>query len=103
MNEQDIAAEIAETLSWDIDATLREVKSEAANPGIHARNAWLQANPTSDDQIERFYSDSQSYVYELMREATSDARQDWRTAVIVPSMSNGAELKRHVYWTMVPG
>ena len=83
MNHLEIAAEIADIFSWDIDVTRQEVVSEAAIPGIHVKNAWMAANPTSDEQVERFYSHTQSYVYELMRESTSEARLQWRAAVIV--------------------
>ena len=82
MKQHEIATEIAKTLSWDVDATLEEVKAEAADPGSHVRSAWLEVDPSNDAQIEHFYSSTQTYVYELMSEAYSGVRQAWRDAVI---------------------
>src|SRR5271165_4224061 len=82
MKQHEIATEIAKTLSWDVDATLEEVKAEAADPGSHVRSAWLEVDPSNDTEIEHFYSSTRTYVYELMSEAYSGLRQAWREAVI---------------------
>ncbi|MGO8949657.1 MAG: glycosyltransferase [Ktedonobacterales bacterium] len=82
MNNHEIAAEIADMLSWDGDSTLRQVESEAAQPGSHVVNAWREKNPSSDDEIEHFYSDAESYIFDLMREAASEIRCQWRAAVV---------------------
>lgn len=82
MNNREIAAEIADILLWDVEATLEGVESEAAHPGSNVISAWRESNPSSDDQIERFYSETNAYIFDLMREATSEIRYQWRSAVI---------------------
>ncbi|MGO8949648.1 MAG: glycosyltransferase [Ktedonobacterales bacterium] len=82
MNNREIAAEIADILSLDIDEILVQVESEAARPGSNVSSAWRESNPSSDDENERFYSDSKAYIFDLMREATSEVRHQWRSAVV---------------------
>lgn len=82
MNEHDIAVEIADILSLDVDTTLQAVEDEATHPGSHVKSAWLATNPSSDEQIEHFYSDTQAYIFDLMTESAREVRQQWRAAVV---------------------
>lgn len=82
MSERDIAAEIAEILSVNVDDVLNEVESEAVNPGSHVQRAWLNTHPNSDMEIEDFYSHTTSYIFDLMVESAREVRQEWRAAVV---------------------
>jgi GT2 family glycosyltransferase/glycosyltransferase involved in cell wall biosynthesis len=82
MNKREIAVEIAEIMGWDIEDVLRRVEFEQAHPGISVKEAWLDANPSADSEIERFYSDTTSYIFDLAVESTREVRQQWRAAVV---------------------
>lgn len=82
MSERDIAAEIANVLSLNMDDIFHDVKPEAARPGSQAKDAPLGAYPNAGHEHSGVHSETASYIFDRMVASMSDLRQQWRAEVV---------------------
>ena len=57
---------IAEFFGLSESEVRRRISSELEAPGSTVAEAWKQADPRSSDEINRFYRETSSYVYDLV-------------------------------------
>jgi len=61
-----MAAEIASFISEDSRNVRSKITLEAVNKGITVARAWKENPPKTSGEIEKFYRETDSYIYDLM-------------------------------------
>jgi glycosyltransferase involved in cell wall biosynthesis/ubiquinone/menaquinone biosynthesis C-methylase UbiE len=74
------AAVLANYLGEDIGSVRTKLATEWRDPGSTVRDAWNHSKPITDDDITRFYKDTDSYLYDLIIVHRTYERKAWREA-----------------------
>lgn len=77
----DLAASLARFTGRPLGEVRFALRAEAASPGWHVKEAWNRAGPVGDDAVERFYQETDAYLFDLAAVCLDPERRRWRRAI----------------------
>ena len=79
---EQIAGPVAEFFDLPPAEALRRLEDEYEHPGAGVAEAWRAAAPETPEEVERFYMETSSYVFDLAADHCRERRHDVWAAIL---------------------